>query len=83
MVSKHYNWIKLFSKFAGGHQVTCPNCGSHRLKDGYIEFGKQRGWGAFWCEECKEALALSRVNLVDEDLRKKIMPTLPDDLKFI
>lgn len=83
IVSKHDNWIKIFSKFAGGHQITCPNCGSHRLKDSYIELGEQRGWGAFWCEDCKEGLVLSRVNLIDKTLRQKIVSALPDDLKFI
>ena len=83
MMSRHDKWIKLFSEFAGGHQATCPNCGSHKLKDGYIEIDKKRGWGAFWCEDCKEGLALSRVNLIDETLRQTIIPVLPDNLKFV
>lgn len=78
-------WFETFADFVDGVTVTCPNCGSHKLKDNYIELNKIEhiGWGAFWCEDCKEGLVLSRVNLIDETLRKKIIPILPDDLKFI
>ena len=82
-MSRHDKWIKLLSDFARGHKVTCPNCGSYRLKDAYIELGEHRGWGAWWCEDCKEGLALSRVNLIDDTLRSKIMPSIPNDLKFV
>ncbi|MBR0287732.1 MAG: hypothetical protein IJQ82_02010 [Selenomonadaceae bacterium] len=41
------------------------------------------GWGAFWCEDCRNAFWLSRVILKDEKAREKIVPALPADLKFI
>ena len=81
--NRRQQWIKTFADFIDGAKTTCPNCGSHKLKDGYIELGEKRGWGAFWCENCKEAFPLSSVNLIDETLRQKILLALPDDLKFI
>lgn len=50
-MAKHDKWVKTFSYFADGNDVFCPNCGSHKLKDAYIDLGEQRGWGAFWCEK--------------------------------
>ena len=81
-MSRHDKWIKVLGNFAGGRKVACPNCGSHRLKDAYIELGEQRGFGALWCEDCKEGLSLSRVNLIGDTLRQKIVCSLPDDLKL-
>lgn len=82
-MAKHDKWVKTFSYFADGNDVFCPNCGSHKLKDAYIDLGEQRGWGAFWCENCLEAFWLSRVKLTDERLRQKVVPALPIDLKFV
>ncbi|MBQ7198940.1 MAG: hypothetical protein IJS29_06735 [Selenomonadaceae bacterium] len=82
-LNRRQKWLKAFINFIDGEITTCPNCGSHKLKDSYIELGEQRGWGAFWCEECRVAFWLSRVNLIDETLRQKIVNELPNDLKFI
>ena len=78
-------WIDNIAAFVNGREPTCPHCGGHIFKDGYIvsEINNDYGWGAVWCEECHNAFVLSRVILKNEEARKKIVPTLPDDLKFI
>lgn len=53
-MAKRDKWIKTFSDFAGGNDVFGHNCGSHKLKDAYINLGARRGGGAFWCEDCLE-----------------------------
>lgn len=77
--------IDALSHFSGGAESACPNCGSHLLKIGYIETDKkeQTGFGAFWCEDCRTALILCRANLKSQEMRNKIIPALPADLKFI
>ena len=78
-------WINECINLTDGREATCPNCGGHQFKDRYIELDKKdhRGWGAIWCEDCRTAFVMSRVILTDEAIRQKIVPTLPDDLKFI
>ena len=41
------------------------------------------GFGAVWCEDCRNAFILCRVILTNEKARAKILPTLPTDLKFV
>ena len=77
-------WIAALSAYADGREATCPKCGGHHFKDAYIEVDKKNhtGWGAFWCEDCRNAFALSRVILTSSAIRKKIVAQLPVDLKL-
>ena len=83
--TKRQKWLKEILAFTNGLESTCPNCGSHNFETGYIELNTKEhlGWGAVWCEDCRTAFVLSRVHLIGETTRKKIVPTLPKDLKFI
>lgn len=83
--TKRQKWLKEISAFANGLETTCPNCGSHRFETGYIELNTEEnlGWGAIWCESCREAFVLSRVILTTEESRQKIISDLPPNLKFI
>lgn len=82
---KTQKWLDEILKFANGQKPTCPVCGNNNFETGYIELNTKEhlGWGAVWCEDCRSAFVLSRVLLTDKDARKKIVPSLPADLKFI
>ena len=76
--------IKQSQRLAAIKTCKCPVCGGE-LKDNYIELDRQEqlGWGALWCAHCKSAIALSRVLLRDDELRRKIVAELPPDLHFV
>ena len=78
-------WIDAVAAFSGGRKVRCPNCGGGNFNHGYIELNKEEhiGWGAVWCEDCRNAFVLSRVLLETDETRKKIVSSLPVDLKFV
>ena len=84
-MDKRQKLINALGAFSSEREATCPHCGGHNFKIGYIETDKkeQAGFGAFWCEECRQALGLCRANLKSAQMRSKIVDTLPDDLKFI
>ena len=84
-MDKRQKWINALAAFTSRREATCPNCGGHQFKDRYIELNKKEhtGWGALWCEDCRNAFVVSRVILVKEEIRAKIVPSLPADLKFV
>ena len=84
-MDKRQKWVKALCAVTCGGAATCPNCGGHQFKDGYIELNKKEhtGWGALWCEDCRNAFVVSRVILDQEEIRAKIVPSLPADLKFV
>ena len=84
-MDKRQKMINALAAFSNEREATCPKCGGHRFKAGYIETNKkeQRGFGAFWCEDCRQALGLCRVNLKSAEMRSKIVDTLPNNLKYI
>ncbi|MBE8949529.1 MAG: hypothetical protein SR3Q1_02870 [Quinella sp. 3Q1] len=83
--NRQQKWINTIAAFSGGREATCPICGGHNFSHGYIKFkaNDKYGWGAVWCEDCRNALWLSRVILTDAAACEKIIPALPADLKFI
>ena len=81
----HQRMINALCAYAGGHEATCPNCDGHNFNDACVvlKTNDDYGFGAFWCEDCRQALMLCRTDLKDERARKKIVPALPDDLKYV
>ena len=78
-------WLNEYKALLNGRAATCPNCGGNNLNYGY-ETPKNdngSGFGAIWCEDCRNAFILCRVILTDESARKKIIRALPSDLKFV
>lgn len=84
-MDKRQKMINSLAAFSNEREAICPHCGGYKFKIGYVETNKkgQMGFGAFWCEECRQALILSRVILTDEKARAKIIPALPKDLNFV
>ena len=82
--ARRQQWINALADFLAGRESTCPVCGGHNFSEGYIvsKTGDEYGWGAFWCEDCRNAFVLSRI-ILTEEARQKIIPALPADLKFI
>ena len=78
-------WLNEYKSLLNGRTTTCPKCGRHNLNYGYevLKSDNNSGFGAVWCEDCRSAFILCRVILTDETARKKIVPTLPKDLKFV
>ena len=83
--TRRQKWIDTLNAYLGRREGICPNCGGNKFKDAYLELNEKEniGWGAFWCENCRQAFVLSRVILKAEEVRAKIVPALPDDLKFV
>lgn len=83
--SRQQKWIYTLCSYLGGHEATCPNCGEHNFKDACVELNPEEhsGFGAFWCEDCRNALMLCRADLSNEHMRKKIVHDLPKDLIYI
>ena len=84
-MDKRQKWISEIANFIAGRVAQCPVCGGHNFKDGYIELDKEKhiGWGAVWCEKCLHAFVISRIILRGENIHKKIIPHLPNGLKFV
>ena len=84
-MDKRQKLINALGAFSNEREASCPYCGGHKFEISYVETNKkeQRGFGSFWCEECRRALGLCRVNLKNADKRSKIVETLPTDLKYI
>lgn len=78
-------WLNTVSEFCAGKKPTCPNCGGNNFKDGYLlsKVNSNYGWGAVWCENCRNAFIISRVGLSDGKIKNKVVNSLPDDLKYI
>ena len=78
-------WLNEYKNLLDGRVATCPKCGGHNLNYGYETSKKNStsGFGAVWCEDCRNAFALCRVILQGKVARSKILPALPADLKFI
>lgn len=78
-------WLDEYMKLLNGLKATCPKCGGSRIDYGYetLKGTSTSGFGAIWCEDCRSAFILCRVILTDDDTRKKIIPALPADLKFV
>lgn len=78
-------WLNEYKALLNGRVATCPKCGGKNLSYGYetLKSNNDSGFGAVWCEDCRNAFILCRVILTDESARKKIVPNLPPDLKFI
>lgn len=84
-MDKRQKMINALVAFSNEREATCPKCGSHKFKIGYIETNKkeQIGFGAFWCEDCRQAVGLCRANLKKAETRNKIVDALPNNLKYI
>ena len=78
-------WLSEYAKLLDKREGTCPVCGSHNMDYGYetSHGNNESGFGAVWCEDCRNAFVLCRVILKYEKARAKILPTLPTDLKFV
>lgn len=78
-------WLNEYKALLNNRIATCPKCGANSLNYGYeiLKSDDDSGFGAIWCENCRSAFILCRVILKDESARKKIVPNLPTDLKFI
>lgn len=74
-------WLEVLKK----GEKECPICGSSNLREGYevSKVDKDYGWGGIWCEECRNGLWISRVILINEEVRRKIVTELPKDLNLI
>ncbi|MBR1806544.1 MAG: hypothetical protein IJ774_09195 [Selenomonadaceae bacterium] len=83
-MSNRQKWMNALKEFANGREATCPVCGGHKFAEGYLasKTNGEYGWGAVWCENCRNAFTLSRVHLTEE-MSRKIVSSLPDDLKFV
>lgn len=48
-----------------GNAGKCPYCKSSNTQFGYasVKRNPQRGYGAVWCEDCKHAISLDRVDM--------------------
>ncbi len=77
-------WLKEYQNLIEGREATCPKCGGHKLNYAYetLRENSDSGFGAVWCEECRNAFILCRVILADAATRKRIVSALPTDLKF-
>lgn len=78
-------WLDNISAFCAGKEPTCPNCKGHNFKDGYLTSKSNPiyGWGAIWCEDCRNAFVISRMVFTNEKVKNKIVDSLPSDLKFV
>ena len=78
-------WLNEYKTLINGRIATCPKCGGHNLDYGYekLKSDSSSGFGAVWCEDCRNAFILCRVIFTDESARKKIVHALPPDLKFV
>ena len=78
-------WLNEYEALLNGRVATCPKCGEHNLNYGYeaLKSNSRSGFGAVWCEDCRSAFILCRVLLTGESAQKKLMSTLPKDLKFV
>ena len=46
-------------------KVRCPACLSSTVSSHWQRVGESVGWAAFWCDECKEGIQVSRVVFTD------------------
>lgn len=83
MSKKLKNWVETYRRILiGDSSVSCPECGSSNVRCGHvlIDPSSKMGYGAVWCDDCRNGMHLSRVNLVGVS---NIMKQLPDDLNFM
>ena len=74
-------WLNNIEELATtGKAGSCPFCGSSFVNFGFIEIGASGyGYGCVWCNECRHAIHLDRVNISElKDLGKEI----PNDLIY-
>ena len=81
-MSKLKKWIRALAAVQDGMNGVCPNCKGHNLNYGYIELdaNNHQGFGAIWCEDCRHAFNLSRVNTDSDKVKSRIVEVLPEDL---
>ena len=75
-------WIENLKSIANKNSSgNCPFCNSINTDFAYqpIEKDDIRGYGAVWCDDCKKAFSLSRVDLTNE--KENIKP-IPEGLIF-
>lgn len=68
-------WLKNLESIAKNHKSgLCPICGSKETDFGYsiIDPKSRMGYGAVWCNSCRHAFHISRVEVKDEKHIKEI-----------
>lgn len=75
-------WIKNLQMLANDNKTgKCPFCKSENTEHSYevINQNTHMGYGAIWCNDCKKAFHMSRVEILP-DMR---VSNIPNDLDYL
>lgn len=61
------NWLDLGWKLGGSEKLSCPSCGNLAVDFQYVgDTATRIGYLDIWCEECRQGIHISRVQIPGE-----------------
>ena len=58
----------------------CPYCGKENTKSNFQKVNNNMGFGDIWCQDCKNAFHISRVEINDSLIKNNSIK--PDNLEY-
>ena len=73
-------WLDNLASIKQLHKAgKCPYCGQENTDYRLLEISSGTGYGDVWCNDCKKAFHISRIEVSETDIREK---QLPPELKY-
>ena len=79
-MNKISRWIPNMQNITEKHTVgKCPFCQSENTDFSVVEILNKQGYCSIWCNNCKEGIHISKMNISPEMLR---VSAIPKDINF-
>ena len=73
-------WLDNLASIKQLHKAgKCPYSGQENTDYRLLEISSGKGYGDVWCNDCKKAFHISRIEVSETDIREK---QLPPELKY-
>ena len=65
-------WLDNLASIKQLHKAgKCPYCGQENTDYRLLEISSGKGYGDVWCNDCKKAFHISRIEVSETDIREK------------
>lgn len=79
-MNKMMKWIPNMESIIKSHTAgNCPFCNSSNTDFAIVQVVTNQGYCAIWCNDCKQGVHISKMNVTNDMLRNSLVP---QDINF-